>query len=385
MNAFTQTILHWYAQNGRDLPWRRTRDPYAVWLSEIILQQTRVVQGRAYWERFLQQFPTVETLAAASEDEVLRLWEGLGYYSRARNLHAAARQIVAMGAFPNTLEGILSLKGVGDYTAAAIGSICFGLPAAVVDGNVYRVLARHFGLETPVGTTVAKKEFTALAQKLLPADEPAAFNQGMMDFGALQCTPQNPACPDCPLRASCNAFRTGRVELLPVKKPAIKPIERHFSYVYVRFQDQTAIRRRGSGDIWAGLWEPLSFEASAGPTASAKAHGIGKIIFPGGTGKTNFPEAIANPALADAVRPDPTPVMPGLTGHILPLRTQVRHQLTHRTLIVDFYLWEPAERPELPEGYIWVPEASLDGYAKPRLFELLLEAIPSSIGTTSSD
>ena len=409
MNAFTQTILHWYAQNGRDLPWRRTRDPYAVWLSEIILQQTRVVQGRAYWERFLQQFPTVEALAAASEDEVLRLWEGLGYYSRARNLHAAARQIVAMGAFPNTLEGILSLKGVGDYTAAAIGSICFGLPAAVVDGNVYRVLARHFGLETPVGTTVAKKEFTALAQKLLPADEPAAFNQGMMDFGALQCTPQNPACPDCPLRASCNAFRTGRVELLPVKKPAIKPIERHFSYVYVRFQGQTAIRRRGTGDIWAGLWEPLSFEASAGPTASAKAHGIGKPTqaitsasagptalenyFSGRYPKNQFSKATANPTQADAVGPDPFPVMPGMTGHLLPLRTQVRHQLTHRTLIVDFFLWEPAERPELPEGYIWVPEASLDGYAKPRLFELLLEAIPSSnpssnpsaIGTTSSD
>ena len=161
MNAFTQHILFWYSENGRDLPWRRTRDPYAVWLSEIILQQTRIAQGTAYWHRFMERFPTVEQLADASEDEVLRLWEGLGYYSRARNLHAAAKQIVAAGGFPTTLEGIKALKGVGDYTAAAIGSICFGLPAAVVDGNVYRVLSRYFGLATPVGTTEAKKEFTA--------------------------------------------------------------------------------------------------------------------------------------------------------------------------------------------------------------------------------
>ena len=326
MDPFSQTILAWYAEYGRDLPWRRTRDPYAVWLSEIILQQTRIAQGTAYWERFMQCFPTVQDLADASEDEVLRLWEGLGYYSRARNLHAAAKQIVAMGAFPDTLECIRSLKGVGDYTAAAIGSICFDLPAAVVDGNVYRVLARHFGLATPVGTTEAKKEFTALAQRLLPEDRAGAFNQGMMDFGALQCTPQRPDCLSCPLQPSCNAFRTGRVELLPVKKPATAVQERRFNYIYVRFQGQTAIRRRGPGDIWQGLYEPL----------------------------------------VDTV-------MPGLTGHLI--KSGVKHQLTHRLLIADFYLWEPEERPELPEGYFWVKETELDQYAKPRLFVLLLEAL----------
>ena len=320
---FSQTILAWYAENGRDLPWRRTRDPYAVWLSEIILQQTRIAQGTAYWERFMHRFPTVQDLADATEDEVLRLWEGLGYYSRARNLHAAAKQIVEMGAFPNTLKGIRSLKGVGDYTAAAIGSICFDLPAAVVDGNVYRVLARHFGIATPVGTTEAKKEFTALAQRLLPEDQAGAFNQGMMDFGALQCTPQNPACLTCPLQPTCNAFRTGRVELLPVKKPATAVQERHFNYIYVRFQGQTAIRRRGAGDIWQGLYEPL--------------------------------------------------VMPEPIGQLI--KSGVRHQLTHRLLIADFYLWEPKERPELPEGYFWVKETELDNYAKPRLFVLLLEAL----------
>ena len=323
--TFSETILDWYAVNGRDLPWRRTRDPYAVWLSEIILQQTRVVQGRAYWERFMERFPTVENLAAAPEDEVLRLWQGLGYYSRARNLHAAARQIVSMGVFPRSLEGIRSLKGVGDYTAAAIGSIAFGLPAAVVDGNVYRVLARYFGIATPVGTTEAKKEFTSLANRLLPADAPAAFNQGMMDFGATCCTPVNPACLTCPLQPSCQAFRDGRVEMLPVKKEASKPVERRLSYVYVRVEGFVAIHRRGPGDIWQGLWEPW---------------------------------------LTDEVPADALQLVKGF-----------KHQLTHRTLLADFYLWEPSERPSLPDGYIWIEEAELDRYAKPRLFELLLERL----------
>ena len=324
---FTETILHWYADNGRDLPWRRTRDPYAVWLSEIILQQTRVTQGWAYWERFMDRFPTVDDLAAAPEDEVMRLWQGLGYYSRARNLHTAAKQIVAMGGFPDTLEGIRSLKGVGDYTAAAIGSIAFDLPAAVVDGNVYRVLARYFGIATPVGTTEAKKEFTALANRLLPTDAPAAFNQGMMDFGATCCTPVNPACLTCPLQPSCQAFRDGRIDLLPVKKEAAKPVERHLTYVFVRVDGFIAIHRRGAGDIWQGLWEPW---------------------------------------LTDEVPADARLLVEGF-----------KHQLTHRTLFADFYLWEPSTRPALPEGYRWIEEAELDRYAKPRLFELMLERLYS--------
>ena len=322
---FSETLLHWYAAFGRDLPWRRTRDPYAVWLSEIILQQTRVAQGRAYWERLMERFPTVEDLAAAPEDEVMRLWQGLGYYSRARNLHAAAKQIVALGGFPDTLEGIRSLKGVGDYTAAAIGSIAFGLPAAVVDGNVYRVLARYFGIATPVGTTAAKKEFTDLANRLLPVDAPAAFNQAMMDFGATCCTPVNPACLTCPLQASCRAFRDGRVELLPVRKPAAKAVERHLTYVYVRFQGRTAIRRRGPGDIWQGLWEPW---------------------------------------LTEAVPAGARLLVKGL-----------KHQLTHRTLLTDFWLWEPSGCPALPDGFVWVEETDLDRYAKPRLVERLLERL----------
>jgi len=334
MHSFSETILSWYDTYGRDLPWRRTRDPYAIWLSEIILQQTRIAQGQAYWERFMAAWPDVEALAAASEDEVLRLWQGLGYYSRARNLHAAAQQIVAAGGFPDTLAGIRALRGVGDYTAAAIGSIAFGLPAAVVDGNVYRVLARHYGIETPVGSTAAKKEFTALAQSLLPADRPGDFNQGMMDFGALQCTPVAPPCAICPLAASCAALATGRVDSLPVREKGAAVQTRRFDYVYVRFRGRTAIRRRGPGDIWTGLYEPLVKEEA---------------------GCKNTPICTPKPVL---------------------LRAGVKHQLTHRTLLVDFYLWEPTEEPALPEGYIWIDEAELDRYAKPRLFELLLEALP---------
>ena len=176
-HSFTSILLKWFGENGRQLPWRTTRDPYAIWLSEIILQQTRIQQGMAYWQRFMERWPHVEDLAQATEDEVLRMWQGLGYYSRARNLHAAARQIVELGHFPDSLEEIKALKGVGDYTAAAIGSIAFDLPAAVVDGNVYRVLARHFGIDTPINTTEGKKTFTALAQELLPPKQASAFNQ----------------------------------------------------------------------------------------------------------------------------------------------------------------------------------------------------------------
>ena len=328
--VFTETILRWYAANGRDLPWRRTRDPYAVWLSEIILQQTRIAQGTAYWERFMEAFPTVEALAAASEDEVLRLWQGLGYYSRARNLHAAARQVVAGGGFPHTYEGLLALRGVGSYTAAAIGSIAFNLPSAVLDGNVYRVLARYFGIAIPVGTTRAAHAFQSLADSLLPEREAGTFNQGIMDFGALVCTPVSPGCDGCPLRDGCDAHRTGRTDRLPVRKNAPAVRTRHLSFIYVRHAGQTAIRRRGPGDIWQGLWEPLVFE-------DVSADGL--------------PE-----------------------GAVL-LEEGVIHVLTHQRLVTDFYLLEPARRPDLPEGYRWIRESELGRYGKPRLFERLLEAV----------
>ena len=325
--SFTTTILQWFQDNGRALPWRETRDPYAIWLSEIILQQTRIEQGLPYWERFMRHWHTVEELAAASEDEVLREWQGLGYYSRARNLHTAAKQIVEMGGFPRTLEGIKRLKGVGDYTAAAIGSIAFDLPAAVVDGNVYRVLARHYGISTPINTTEGKKEFTALAQELLPARKASAFNQAMMDFGAIQCTPQSPLCLSCPLQESCIAFREDRVAALPVKRKMLKVKERHLTYIYIRYKGRTAIHRRQAGDIWQGLYEPW---------------------------------------LTDEVPP----------GAIL-LRQDVKHVLTHRVLYADFWLWEPDQKPELPADYLWIKETDIGNYGVPRLIEILLKHLNS--------
>jgi len=325
--SFTTTILQWFQDNGRALPWRETRDPYAIWLSEIILQQTRIEQGLPYWERFMRHWHTVEELAAASEDEVLREWQGLGYYSRARNLHTAAKQIVEMGGFPRTLEGIKRLKGVGDYTAAAIGSIAFDLPAAVVDGNVYRVLARHYGISTPINTTEGKKEFTALAQELLPARQASAFNQAMMDFGAIQCTPQSPLCLSCPLQESCIAFREDRVAALPVKRKMLKVKERHLTYIYIRYKGRTAIHRRQAGDIWQGLYEPW---------------------------------------LTDEVPPD-----------AILLRQDVKHVLTHRVLYADFWLWEPDQKPELPADYLWVKETDIGNYGVPRLIEILLKHLNS--------
>lgn len=327
---FSTTLLNWFALNGRDLPWRHTKDAYAIWLSEVILQQTRIQQGMDYWLRFVRRWPRVEDLAAATEDEVLREWQGLGYYSRARNLHAAAQQIAANGSFPNTLDGIKKLKGVGDYTAAAIGSIAFGLPAAVVDGNVYRVLARHYGIDTPINTTQGKRLFTELAQSLLPVDQPASFNQAMMDFGAIQCTPTSPKCVLCPLQESCEAFRSGRVGELPVKEKKLTIQTRRFTYMYIRCQGKTAIRKRAAGDIWQGLWEPVLAEG-CGMLAGAKL-----------------------------------------------LRKDVKHVLTHRILLADFYLLETEAFPALPEGYIWIDETELDKYAVPRLIELLHEAVFSN-------
>jgi len=342
-DMFATTLLEWFRKNARDLPWRHTTDPYAIWLSEIILQQTRIQQGLAYWERFMKRWPSVEALAAATEDEVLREWQGLGYYSRARNLHHAAKQIVALGSFPTTLEDIKKLKGVGDYTAAAIASFAFGLPAAVVDGNVYRVLSRYFGIDTPINTTEGKKVFAVLAQDLLPITQhqslslkgelegASAYNQAIMDFGALQCTPQSPDCMGCPLMESCEAFRSGRVGELPVKLRTLKVKERHLIYIYIRCNGETAIRRRGPGDIWQGLWEPVA--------------------------------------------PSDLPTDVEAMQHARCLKKNVKHVLTHQVLYADFYLLETENRPVLPDDYIWIKESELDDYAKPRLIEILLQEL----------
>lgn len=373
---FANTIISWFRENGRALPWRETRDPYAIWLSEIILQQTRIAQGWEYWERFMAQYPTVVDLAAAHEDEVLKLWQGLGYYSRARNLHTAAKQIVALGHFPDTLEGIKQLKGVGDYTAAAIGSFAFDIPAAVVDGNVYRVLARYFGIDTPINSTQGKKEFAALAQSLLPSSKAsdfqsslslvAAYNQAMMDFGAIQCTPQSPKCLLCPLAETCEAMRTNRVAELPVKQKTMKVKTRHLSYIYIRCKGETAIHRRGEGDIWQGLWEPFNAsdiaEACASPS-SAQASLSSTKFSTSLTKLSSFKKELAADLHLSNV------------DALQLLAQDVKHVLTHRILFADFYLLETEARPQLPDDYIWIKEEEIEDYGIPRLIELLLEKI----------
>lgn len=348
-HPFTRSIKHWYTENRRDLPWRRTKDPYCVWISEIILQQTRVAQGFPYYKRFIERFPMVESLAAASEDEVMTLWQGLGYYGRARNLHAAAKEIVSRGGFPTTYEEIRTLPGVGDYTAAAIASFCFGIPRAVVDGNVYRVLARHFGISTPIDTTAGKREFDQLATALLPKEEAGDYNQGLMDFGSMQCTPQSPECTKCPLASSCFALSTHSIASLPVRarKQAIKT--RHFVYLYIRDLSTgevcTYLHKRKKKDIWQSLYEPYTMEFDHSPSPSEVMHRAG---------------------LKEGVWKC--------------LQQGVRHVLTHRVIFADFYLISfTTAMPQLPPDFFRIKECEREEYGVPRLVELCFEKIDEAI------
>ncbi|MBK9016329.1 MAG: A/G-specific adenine glycosylase [Saprospiraceae bacterium] len=278
---FTKNLLDWHAGHHRPMPWKGERNPYLVWLSEIILQQTRVEQGLPYFERFKMAYPTVTDLANAPEDEVMKLWEGLGYYSRARNLHATAKHIAneLNGIFPATYEGLRSLKGVGDYTAAAIASFAYDLPHAVVDGNVYRVLSRYFGIATPIDTTEGKKLFAALAQGLLeiadcglriaegPNPQSAIvnpqYNQAIMDFGASQCTPAAPRCHSCPLQAHCEAFKQKKTAELPVKSKKLERRQRFFNYLIINWKGQVFIKKRSEKDIWQNLYDFPLIETDA--------------------------------------------------------------------------------------------------------------------------
>jgi A/G-specific adenine glycosylase len=332
--AFSTHIISWYRANPRDLPWRSTTDPYKIWLSEIILQQTRVAQGMPYYYAFTEAYPTLKDLALAPESEVLRLWQGLGYYSRARNLHACAKYIwhELDGQFPDTYESLLLLKGVGSYTAAAISSFAFGEAKAVVDGNVFRVLARYFGIETDIASSRAKKEFEALANTLIPKDNPGEFNQAMMDFGSRQCIPQNPDCGSCPLQSSCFAYLNAMVNQLPVKINKVKVKERDLHYFVIRCGKQWVWKKRTAGDIWEGLHDF--------PNAEKKSVSVDKI-------------SDAEPLLYPK---------------------KYRHILSHQRLNASFSEIEiPIERyPELSEwceneGYILVAEEEIEYLAKPKL------------------
>ena len=263
---FSKVLIAWYLDNKRDLPWRNTTDPYRIWLSEIMLQQTRVAQGLPYYKRFIEAFPTVKDLADASEDQVLKLWQGLGYYSRARNLHHTATYVAYErdGVFPDNYKDLKKLKGVGDYTASAIASICFNEPTPVVDGNVYRLLARYFGIETPINSTQGVKQFKELAVQLINAQQPATFNQATMEFGATQCKPKSPYCLHCPLNASCAALQQNKVSALPVKLKKLRVKQRYFNYLVFLSEDgKTLLQQRTENGIWHKLFEFPLIETKA--------------------------------------------------------------------------------------------------------------------------
>lgn len=342
MTDFSQKILTWYSLNKRDLPWRNISDPYKIWVSEIILQQTRIVQGYDYYLRFISAFPDVKALAEAEEDAVLHMWQGLGYYSRARNIHAAAKQVMELwqGEFPTTYEGIRSLKGIGDYTAAAISSFAFHQPYAVVDGNVYRVLSRYFGIEIPIDTTQGKKYFAALAQQLLPIQHNADYNQGLMDFGATQCLPASPNCEMCVLNGACVAHNAHRVGDFPIKSRKLKTKERFFVYIKVVTPQGVWLTRRGGNDIWQGLYEYPLIEFDHTPT------------------------------MAELLQTDFVKQLPQ-GGRWKMVKEHYRHVLTHQVIWADLYTLTFDSALPAPAQYIVVANDTCSQYAMPQLIHKL--------------
>lgn len=342
--AFTAQLMAWHGQdNTRSLPWKGIKDPYRIWLSEIILQQTRAEQGLPYYERFTAAYPTVSDLAAAPDEEVFRLWQGLGYYNRCKNLLATARYVAGelKGQFPADYEAILSLKGIGPYTAAAIASFAFGLPHAVVDGNVYRVLARVFGIDTPFDTTEGKKQFQALAGELLDRADPAGYNQAIMDLGATVCTPQNPSCSECPLQKTCFAFRHNVTAELPVKSKKVQVRQRFFHYLLLQDGDRLWIRKRQEG-IWSNLFEPYLVETETPLNSRELAEN----------------DAFRSLGIAQA------PVYEGV----------LTHRLTHQLIEVRFFsLSLKKSSARLPNDGLWVSFNKLNDYAFPRPMVLFFE------------
>ena len=343
MNNFSEILINWYREHKRELPWRESSDPYLIWISEIILQQTRVVQGYDYFIRFIKRFPDVTSLAEADEDEGMKFWQGLGYYSRARNLHAAARSM--NGVFPKTYPEVLALKGVGEYTAAAICSFAYNMPYAVVDGNVYRVLSRYLGIETPIDSTEGKKLFASLAGEFLDKSRPAVYNQAIMDFGAIQCTPQNPACLFCPLAGSCMALSKSMVAQLPVKQHKTKTTERFLNYIYVRAGACTFINKRTGNDIWKNLFELPLIETASSVTEE---------------------ELLALPEFIKLFDKEEVPVVRSICRN-------VKHVLSHRVLYANFYEVVLPEKTKSFSSYLKIKTNELEQYAVPKLIHAFLE------------
>ena len=340
-------IIPWYEQHRRDLPWRNTNDPYLIWISEVILQQTRVIQGLDYFIRFVERFPNVVSLAEAEEDEVMTYWQGLGYYSRARNLHQAAREVVSLygGQFPRSYEEVLSLKGIGEYTAAAICSFAYRLPYATVDGNVYRVLSRLFDIDIPIDSGEGKKYFAELSRTLLDRCRPDLYNQAIMEFGAFQCIPKSPDCEHCPLNSRCLARAKDRVERLPVKVGKVQVKPRYFNYLYIHGQGMTLLFKRTGNDIWRNLYEfPLIETERAVTWEELSGMAVFQELFDGIEKVEIIREYVAK-----------------------------KHVLSHRVIYPVFYEIRVDSFSESMEKYLKVPDDRVGEYAVSRLIQSYLE------------
>jgi len=340
----TYLLSEWYNSNKRDLPWRRTNDPYPIWISEIILQQTRVEQGMPYFETIQSRFPNVKVLAESPLDDLLKLWQGLGYYSKARNMHAAANQIMHdfNGVFPASYKDLLNLKGIGEYTASAISSIAFKEPKAVVDGNVFRVISRLFSIDTPINTTEGKKLFTGLAELILDMKHPDIHNQAMMDFGAMQCTPSNPNCGNCPLSNHCLAFSLGKVHDLPVELASAKKQERFFHYLFLTDGHTTWLQQRTQKDIWQQLWEFPLIESDHEETIETllKREDVSSWAGPQSSFETPF---------------------------------YLKHILSHRIIHARFFSIHIKHKVTFPENWKEVKLSDVNEYAVSRLMDLFIE------------
>ena len=343
---FSSEIIGWYHRHKRDLPWRHTTDPYVIWLSEVILQQTRVAQGLPYFHRFLTHFPNVAAFAAASEEEILVHWQGLGYYSRARNMHHAAKTVVTEynGLFPNRYSDLIKLKGIGEYTAAAISSFSSNEAKAVLDGNVFRLLSRYFAIDEPINSSKGKKLFSALADELLDRTCPGIYNQAVMEFGAIQCKPSGPNCGDCVLRVGCRAFAEGRVDHLPIKLKGKDSRNRYFNYFVVQQEGQIVMTKRGKGDIWENLHELPLIET---------------------TRLLDIHELTASAEVIDTF---------GMDANLTLVSGPVKHVLSHQNLFAQFVkvvLKKPFDEKKVKGNYVFIKDLST--LAKPKLIYSFLK------------
>jgi A/G-specific adenine glycosylase len=341
--SFSDEITRWYLKNKRKLPWRETTDAYVIWLSEIILQQTRVEQGMPYFHRFLEKYPDVVSFAAATEDEILHLWQGLGYYSRGRNMLKTARQVAEYhsGVFPVQYEQLIQLKGIGEYTAAAIASFAANEAKAVVDGNVFRVLARYFGIGEPVNSTKGKKIFQDIADEILNRDHPGLHNQAVMEFGAMLCKPKSPDCPNCPVRENCYAYNHNQVRLLPKKNKTVKVRDRYFNYLLITDGDKVLMKKRDESDIWANMYDlPL-------------------IETPSYTAPQNVTELLQTKELL------------GGEPRIIAFYSEKRHLLTHQRIHAQFIHVE--NQPiKLEQKYFFIEVKNIKMLALPKILNIFL-------------